>query len=71
MSMKPTPHLRFVERTVYEKMPPGYYVDVGEILEAKKRMILQQWWAADPDSETDFMLKVNGEWFDVPLEKEA
>jgi hypothetical protein len=61
--MKPTPQLRFVER----------YVPAAELGEniGKKVHVLQQWWAADPDSETDFMLKVNGDWFDVPLEKEA
>jgi hypothetical protein len=58
--MKPTPHLRFVERVVLISEDTGTRVRV-----------LQQWWAADPDRETDFSLKVNGDWFDVPLEKEA
>jgi hypothetical protein len=70
--MKPTPQLRFVERTVFVTEPArNYYGNGGVISTPIKKMILQQWWAADPDSETDFMLKVNGEWFDVPLEKEA
>jgi len=63
MSMKPTPHLRFVERY----MPTQ---ELGENIGAPVR-ILQQWWAADPNSETDFMLKANGDWHDVPLDKEA
>jgi len=63
MSMKPTPHLRFVER--YLPMP-----ELGENIGEPVR-ILQQWWATDPDNEMDFMLKANGDWFDVPLEKEA
>jgi hypothetical protein len=61
--MKPTPKLRFVER--YMPTP-----DLGENIGIPVR-ILQQWWASDPDNETDFMLKANGEWRDVPLEKEA
>jgi hypothetical protein len=58
--MKPTPQLRYVERVVPISENTGTRVRV-----------LQQWWATDPDSEMDFMLKVNGEWLDVPLEKEA
>jgi len=60
MNMKPTPQLRFVERVVPISKDTGTRVRV-----------LQQWWATDPDNEMDFMLKVNGDWFDVPLEKEA
>lgn len=76
MNMKPTPQLRFIERIVYEKKPPGYYVDVGEILEPQKRMILQQWWEEDvPTANIGFgeiqLKQPTGEWRDVPLEKEA
>ena len=52
--MKPTTNLRFVERDL------GY----------TKIRVLQQWWAFDPDSHYDWTLKVNGEWRDIPLEKE-
>jgi hypothetical protein len=60
--MKPTSHLRFVIRYVPD---PTF----GESIASAQR-ILQQWWAADPDCHEDFVLKVNGGWRDIPMEKE-
>ena len=61
--MRPTAHLRFVERV--ELMDPGPPA-TGRAVK-----VLQQWWASYPDDETDFVLQVNGEWRDIPLEKES
>ena len=60
--MTPTTHLRFVERVV---PAPEHGEGIG-----KKVRILQQWWASDPDCREDWLLKVNGGWFDVELEEE-
>ena len=60
--MKPTAKLRFVERVV---PTPEYGENTGKIVR-----ILQQWWATDPECHDDWIMKVNGEWRDVPLEKE-
>jgi hypothetical protein len=61
--MKPTAHLRFVEKMeVIEQTPT--------CTTGRKVKVLQQWWASDPDCDNDFLLQVNGEWCDVPLEKE-
>ena len=65
--MTPTNKLRFVERSI--KMHPFYRsADGGPAFQTYH--VLQQWWATDPSSKEDFMLGVNGEWRDVPLEKE-
>ena len=32
--------------------------------------VLQQWWANDPDSYEDWVMKVNGEWRDVEVVNE-
>ena len=63
--MTPTPKLRFVERQ------NGYRTTDGKDVMPNMVRILQQWWASDPDSLMDWELKANGEWRDVPLEKEA
>lgn len=61
--MKPTARLRFVEREVRIPIREG-------IARCEHHKFLQQWWAFDPDSYTDWITKTNGEWRDVPLEKE-
>jgi hypothetical protein len=62
--MTPTPRLRFVERQ------HGYRTTDGKDIMPNMVRILQQWWAGDPDSYTDFVMQVNGEWRDVSVEKE-
>jgi len=70
--MKPANRLRFVERRVYVNKPAyNSYGDRGEVSELVKKMILQQWWATDPDCYEDWAMQVNGEWRDVPVEKET
>ena len=61
--MKPTNRLCFVERVV---PAPEHGENIG-----KKVRILQQWWASDPDCYEDWAMQANGEWRDVPVEKEA
>ena len=61
--MKPTNRLRFIERIV---PAPEYGEGIG-----KKVRSLQQWWASDPDCYEDWAMQVNGEWRDVPVEKQA
>ena len=61
--MKPTNNLRFDNRTALQ----------GNIFKNKpsrtlQLKILQQWWAHDPDCYEDFVMRVNGEWRDVPIE---
>jgi len=60
--MKPTNRLRFVERSQPDY--PG--ANTGRIVR-----ILQQWWASDPDCYEDWAMQTNGEWRDVPVEKET
>ncbi len=60
--MKPTSKLRFVERFIVDHHPTH--------ATASPVRILQQWWAHDPDCYEDFLLKANGEWRDIPIEKE-
>lgn len=60
--MKPTAHLRFVEKTETIEQTATYTT-------GRKVRVLQQWWASDPDCEDDFILQANGAWRDVPLEK--
>ena len=64
--MQPTNHLRFVEKegTVKGIGPKG------EVFRHKVK-ILQQWWANDPDSQEDFLLRANGEWCDVHSEGDS
>ncbi len=60
--MTPTNKLRFVERIK----------QTGEHFEQPPKIrILQQWWATDPDCYEDWVMKVNGEWRDVPIEEQA
>jgi hypothetical protein len=61
--MIPTPKLRFIERPVVI----GY--DGGGAI-ARSVRILQQWWAAQGASDNEVKYELNGEWRDVPLEKE-
>ena len=62
--MTPTPKLRFVER-----INPMYTQPDGSVIGNKIR-ILQQWWAAQGASDNEVKYELNGEWRDVPLEKE-
>ena len=63
--MTPTPKLRFVERKV--AMHP-FYKDVGGGTAYQTYHVLQQWWE---NKSTDvYYPNGNGEWRDVPLEKE-
>lgn len=69
--MTPTAKLRFVQRKV--PMHPFYKTTdaQGNLVQAMQTYhVLQQWWANDPDCHEDFVLKVNGEWRDVPMETE-
>jgi hypothetical protein len=61
--MTPTPKLRFVERDSYSKNGEHF-------VEPFKVRILQQWWAAQGASDNEVKYELNGEWRDVPLEKE-
>jgi hypothetical protein len=65
--MTPTPKLRFVE---LDGPMMGFYknIDGSETTMRQKIRVLQQWWEADI---TDIVAgKTQGEWRDVPLEKE-
>lgn len=52
--MTPTPKLRFVAR-----------IQGTQIVK-----VLQQWWGTDDATDNEIRLELNGEWRDVPLEKE-
>lgn len=56
--MKPTPKLRFIERTVEVHGDP------------KTVRILQQWWCHTRDVLGHEFELIGGEWRDVPLETE-
>mgnify|MGYP000561808825 CR=1 FL=1 len=58
--MTPTPKLRFVERVIAVPATDG----VGRTVR-----ILQQWWE-DKEWFNQSTQQFNGEWRDVPLEKE-
>ncbi len=60
--MTPTPKLRFVERDSYSKNGEHF-------VEPFKVRILQQWWQ-DQEWFNQSTQQFNGEWRDVPLEKE-
>jgi hypothetical protein len=61
-----TAKLRFVERTV--QVP---FQDYKDVTESKIVPILQQWWDNPYDFGDDTgEPRVNGEWRDVPIEKE-
>ncbi len=59
--MTPTPKLRFVERQHGYKVLYG-----GEYKVPNNVRILQQWWQVASTGQ----ITTNGEWRDVPLEKE-
>jgi len=61
--MTPTPKLRFVERVV---PAPEYGEGIGKTVR-----ILQQWWEPERNIIDMVAGKTQGEWRDVPLEKEA
>lgn len=62
--MTPTPKLRFVERSI--KMHPFYRdADGGPAFQTYH--VLQQWWEFESKTFSDWK---DGEWRDVPLEKE-
>lgn len=62
--MTPTPKLRFVERKV--QVPVQGHKDVTE---SKTVRILQQWWEKKIWAHDDWIV-ADGEWRDVPIEKE-
>lgn len=65
--MTPTPKLRFVERQVYVEKPiQDLYIGQKTITEQVKKTILQQWWQVASIGQ----ITTNGEWRDVPTEKE-
>lgn len=53
--MTPTPKLRFVAR-----------INGTQIVK-----VLQQWWVPNGSTANEIRFELNGEWRDVPLEKEA
>ena len=61
--MKPTTHLRFVSRQVYNPLSEN-------VSEVRTVNLLQQWWSYDPECYEDWILKANGAWRDIPLETE-
>jgi hypothetical protein len=62
--MTPTPKLRFVERVV---PAPEHGEGIGKTVR-----ILQQWWVSDLTGHwvTATEFRPDGEWRDVPVEKE-
>ena len=64
--MTPTPKLRFVEREIQEP----YEFELHKHIAITKRVrILQQWWEKKIWAHDDWVV-ADGEWRDVPLEKE-
>ena len=59
--MTPTPKLRWIERE-HEVGITGMMVHI--------ETVLQQWWAPEGSTENEIRFELNGEWRDVPLEKE-
>lgn len=67
--MNPTLKLRYVERLVPINPYHKSLSDQGLVAEMKTDKILQQWWENPKDF--DFLTcSFNGEWRDVPVEKE-
>jgi len=62
--MKPTPKLRYVEREVRIPICEG-------MARCEQHKFLQQWWSPEGATSNEIKLELNGEWRDVPLEKEA
>ena len=61
--MTPTPKLRFVEREVQVPVQGDFVVTYKTV------RILQQWWEKKIWAHDDWVV-ADGEWRDVPLEKE-
>ena len=69
--MTPTPKLRFVERQVYVNQPIlDAYGNEGMVSKLVKKTILQQWWQVEDIAYAWHTNVPDGEWRDVPLEKE-
>ena len=64
--MQPTPKLRFVERIIQFQIEPMSNTTMGKTVR-----ILQQWWEPERNIIDMVAGKTQGEWRDVPLEKEA
>ncbi len=58
--MIPTPKLRFVERQDFTE----------DVANPRTKRILQQWWETERNIIDMVAGKTQGEWRDVPLEKE-
>ena len=63
--MTPTPKLRFVERIVQFQIEPMSNTTMGKTVR-----ILQQWWEPERNIIDMVAGKTQGEWRDIPLEKE-
>lgn len=61
--MTPTPKLRFVERESHSRNGEHFVMPL-------KIRVLQQWWASNGSTANEIRFELNGEWRDVPLEKE-
>jgi len=59
--MTPTPKLRFVERKDFTE----------DLANPRTLRILQQWWEPERNIIDMVVGKTQGEWRDIPLEKEA
>lgn len=74
--MKPTNHLRFVEREFVKELPPFYRTvnDKGEMTSTSVYTvrILQQFWEHDGGDSVagDMFSQMIGSWRDVPAERE-
>ena len=65
--MTPTPKLRFVERPINICTSPDGTVSHGTMVR-----ILQQWWEPERNIiDAVAEKKMQGEWRDIPLEKET
>jgi hypothetical protein len=61
--MTPTPKLRFVERDSYSRNGEHFVMPL-------KIRVLQQWWQVEDIAYAWHTNGPDGEWRDVPLEKE-
>ena len=61
--MTPTPKLRFVERESHSRNGEHFVMPL-------KIRVLQQWWETERNIIDMVAGKTQGEWRDVPLEKE-
>ena len=62
--MTPTPKLRFVERESHSRNGEHFVMPLNI-------RVLQQWWEPERNIIDMVAGKTQGEWRDVPLEKEA